>query len=88
MTGVQTCALPISKAISKEESRKLFIEIKPILKENDFDKYSEVFFGTGEYPLWAGYTTGYFLVKKYLDKQETIKWKELLKINPKEILKN
>ena len=77
-----------TKAISKEESKKLFIEIKPILKENDFDKYSEVFFGTGKYPLWTGYTIGYFLVRKYLDKKETTKWKELLKINPKEILRD
>jgi len=63
-------------------------EIKPLLHENDFEKYSEVFFGTGKYPLWTGYSIGYFLVKKYLKKQKIIKWKEVLKVNPEEILES
>jgi len=62
-------------------------EIKPVLHKNNFKKYNEIFFETGKHPLWSGYSIGYFLVKKYLEKQKTINWKELLKINPEEILK-
>lgn len=77
-----------TKSISEEESKKILEEIKPFLHKNDFEKYGEVFFGTGRYPLWSGYSIGYFLVKRYLEKRKTINWKELLKINPEEILKS
>lgn len=78
---------PWTKAISEEESWKIFNEIKNVLKENDFDKYSEIFYGTGKYHLWTGYTIGYFLVKKYLEKQKEINWYELLRMDPGRILK-
>jgi len=76
-----------TKTISEKESRKIFEEIQPILDQNNFEKYSEIFFGTGKYPLWTGYTIGYYLVKRYLKKQESVDWKELLKMNPEKILK-
>lgn len=78
---------PWTKAISEEESWKIFDEIKNSLEKSDFDKYSEIFYGTGKYPLWAGYTIGYFLVKRYLEKFPNFDWKELLKKDPEKILK-
>lgn len=82
------CQSDWTKAISEEESKEILAEIKHFLHENDFEKYSEVFFGTGKYALWSGYSIGYFLVKKYLEKQKTINWKEVLKVNPEEILES
>jgi len=79
---------PHTSAVSKEESWKI---LKQIIKDDslfikNFDKYNEVFYGTGKYPLWAGYTIGYYLIEEYLKKQEAINWNELLKKDPKEIL--
>ena len=76
-----------TKAISEIESQKILTEINPLIKENNFEKYSEIFFGTGKYPLWAGYTIGYLLVKRYLEKFPNSDWKELLRKNPEDILK-
>lgn len=72
--------------VPEEKAWKIFEEIKEILNENDFNKYSEVFYGTGKYPLWTGYTLGYYLVKRYIKKHPEIKWDDLLKINPLKII--
>jgi uncharacterized protein YjaZ len=56
------------------------------LRSRDFGKYKEIFYGAGRYPNWMGYTIGYYLVKKYLEKHEEIDWKILLRKNPEEIL--
>jgi len=75
-----------TKAISEDESWKMLNEIKDILEENDFEEYNEVFYGTGKYPMWSGYTVGYYLVKKYLQKQKEINWNKLLRKDLGEIL--
>jgi len=72
--------------LSEEDSKKLLEEIKPKLNEKDYELYNELFFGTGKYPLWAGYSLGYYIVKKYLKKHKDVNWKKLLRIDPKEIL--
>lgn len=73
-------------AIQEKEIKKIFSEIKNILKERDYDKYSEVFYGTGKYPCWAGYSIGYYLVKKYLKSKTEVNWNKLLRENPETIL--
>lgn len=74
------------KVTSEEKASKIFNQILGILDENDFEKYSEVFYGTGKYPLWTGYTIGYYLIKKYIKEHPNVKWNELFGKNPKEIL--
>lgn len=76
------------EVISEEEAWKIFKEIKNVLGENDFRKYSEIFFGSGKYPNWTGYTIGYYLVKKYLKDNQNIDWNILLRKNPQEILRS
>ena len=77
-----------TKAISEKKSWEIFEQLKNNnwLESEDFEKYAEVFYGTGKYPLWAGYTIGYYLVKKYIHNQKNIDWNSLLRINPKKIL--
>ncbi len=72
--------------ISEEQARKLFNEIKSEINNKSTDFYNEVFFGTGRYPQWAGYTIGYYLIKDYLEMQGKINWNKILRINPKEVL--
>ncbi len=80
----------LSQVITEKKAKEIFFEIKKILKEKDFKHYSEVFYGTGKYPNWTGYSIGYYLIEQYIkqkfkDKKE-INWRELLRNNPNKIL--
>jgi len=77
---------PYSKSLNEEEAIKTLNEIKNKLDSKDWNEYMEIFYGTKGYPLWAGYSIGYYLVRKYLKNKEKINWNELLRENPKEIL--
>lgn len=79
-----------SKIVSNVDERdvKKFIEkIKPILDSKKFNDYRDVFFGSGNYPLWLGYSIGYYLIKNYISKKKKINWKEIISQNPDIILK-
>ena len=53
-------------ARSDDENRKILDAIKDQLDDSDYN-YNEIFFdGNAELPRWAGYSAGYYLVKKYL----------------------
>jgi len=80
---------PYSKALSADEIKKYLNELKPKLNSMDLDFYMEVFYGTGKYPNWTGYSIGYYLVENYLNKKfqdEKVDWNKLLRENPKYIL--
>jgi len=72
-------------AVSREDSMNYFKEFKDKLESNDFDFYMEVFYGTGKYPSWLGYSLGYYLVKEYLENLKDLDWNYLLRANPKQI---
>ena len=45
-----------TRALSKPEAMRILSKLKPeINKEPSMKRYSEIFFGTGKYPNWAGY---------------------------------
>ncbi len=51
-----------------KENEKILSELREQLDSNDYG-YDMVFFnGNDELPRWAGYSLGYYLVKKYLEK--------------------
>jgi len=78
---------PFSKAINKEEILQNIEKIKPLLEINNLNLHFEIFFGQGgNYPLWAGYSIGYYLVEKHLENKKNVDWNNLLRINPNEIL--
>lgn len=68
---------PWTKAISKEKALQIFSEIKENLDVRDFDYCSEIFYGNGRYPLWAGYTMGYYLIQDYI-KNKRVDWNKLI----------
>lgn len=76
---------PYSKAISEKKIKKYLEELEKFFESTDENLYSDVFFGTGKYPMWAGYTIGYYLVKKYLETLDMVDWNILLKKDPKKI---
>ncbi len=75
----------ITENVSKSEAKKIFSDIRNSLADRSFEKYSEVFFGRGNYPLWTGYSIGYYLIKEYLKSKE-FTWPEILRKDPNEIL--
>ena len=51
-----------------EENRKILNELRGQLDSNHYD-YNAIFFdGNDRLPRWSGYSLGYYLVKKYLEK--------------------
>ena len=51
-----------------EKNKKILEELRDQLDSNHYD-YDTIFFnGNNELPRWSGYSLGYYLVKKYLEK--------------------
>ncbi len=77
---------PWATALNKEESKRIFQKLKSKMNSKRNDLYEEVFFGTGQYPLWAGYSIGYHLVSDYLRKIPETNWPKILKTPTEEFL--
>lgn len=53
---------------SDEENEKILAVVRDKLDSNEYN-YDEIFFnGNNKLPRWAGYSLGYYLVKKYLER--------------------
>lgn len=53
---------------SDEENKKIFEKLREQLESSSYD-YEMIFFnGNDEFPCWAGYSLGYYLVKRYLER--------------------
>ncbi len=76
---------PWTKAVSRKECKKYFSRLEFNSKNHQI--YREVFFGSKKYPLWIGYSLGYQIVKSFLSKNKKQSWVDIVKIKPKEILK-
>lgn len=78
---------PWSKALNKKEAKYILNELKYKLESRSHKLYNEVFYGGGKYPLWTGYSIGFYIVRDYLMNLEKIEWPKIFKKNPEEILK-
>lgn len=77
---------PWVRALSINQCKIIFKEIKNLLNSKNKKIHSLVFFENKKYPLWTGYALGYQIVKSFLKKHPKMKWEEIMKIPPKEIL--
>ena len=73
------------KAVPKSVLPKYFEEIRNKLFSKDKKTVDEVFFGTGKYPLWLGYSLGYWMVDKYLKRFQTVDWFKIIKNGVQEV---
>jgi len=60
------------RVISEAEAASIFRSSKPRLGSREWPDYSELFFGTGRFPNWTGYSMGYYLVEKYLKRKKVL----------------
>jgi len=75
------------KALNKEESFKVLKQLisNNVLNETDYKVYSDIFTNPkSNYPHWAGYSIGYYLIET-LKSHEKIEWNEILLELPKTI---
>lgn len=79
-----------AKVLNKFHCRKIFRELqrKNLLFSKSRRLYYSVFFEGKQFPLWAGYSIGYQIVKGFLRKHPNMKWKTIMKLSPKEILES
>lgn len=82
---VQGKTNPWAKQISYTESKKFFQKLKKYLNSRKSKIYREIFFGSKKYPLWLGYSLGYYLVKDYTQNNKK-SWKEIVKTSPQKVI--
>ncbi|MBI2475823.1 MAG: hypothetical protein HYV67_01095 [Candidatus Taylorbacteria bacterium] len=79
---------PWTKTLTIDDCHKYLAQIRKKLKSKNHDDYRDVFFKNKMYPLWAGYSIGYQIVRFYRQKNKNITWNELLKKEVDEIFEN
>jgi uncharacterized protein YjaZ len=82
-----TAPYKVGQTLDYKASRKYFLKIKTRLGSHSNELFDEVFFRNEKYPLWTGYSIGYWLVKKFRRKNPKMNWSQLVKVDPKNILK-
>lgn len=77
---------PWSLTLNKEDAKKLFSKIKRLLSSKSTKLYRSIFFENKGYPLWAGYSLGYQIIKSFLKKNPKLKWQKIIRLAPRQIL--
>lgn len=77
---------PWIKALNLSQSKKIFLSLENKLDSKDYSLYRSVFLENKEYPLWTGYSIGYYIVRSFIKINPDLKWPKILKLNPKNIL--
>jgi len=82
---------PWTKAINKKKAKEIFKKLGKKLDksmEKNYSLHMNLFFGSKGYPLWSGYSMGFYLIEDILEKEKHINWKKLLETNPDLFKKN
>lgn len=78
---------PWSKSIPQKECKEIFKEIYNNLQKTQEKYYQQIFLGAeNKYPLWAGYSIGYQIIKSFLSKRKNVSWLEIMKEKTENIL--
>lgn len=77
---------PWVNSLNRKESMRIFQKLRKQMSSRRIELYKELFFGEGDYPLWAGYSIGYRLVSDCLRKTENKDWSRLLRIPSDEVI--
>lgn len=83
--GKRTFFLETILNYREEENRELYWKLSPRFNDHRYD-YRSIFFGGEEWPRWAGYSVGYYIVQKYLEKTHKTVF-EVVDVNYSEVRK-
>jgi uncharacterized protein YjaZ len=78
---------PWTKALTKNQSKKLLKNLKNKLGVKAEKLHQALFFGSGKYKMWAGYTVGYLIVKEFRKRHPNMKWKSIITLKSSVVLK-
>lgn len=78
---------PWASALTEKSAREIFKKIKRLLGSNSKKTYYSVFFENKRFPLWTGYSIGYWMVKNFRQRNQNVKWPEIIRIGYQEIFK-
>lgn len=68
-------------ALKEEEALQVITKLDDNLLNTTSQKTIRGFlFGNKEYKRWTGYSTGYWLVKKFIEKNSDLSWEDLMKL--------
>ena len=73
-----------SQALSQKDALKWYEKLKEHFQATDL--YYPVFLEGKDYPLWAGYAVGYWLIEAYWKQHPETSWDEIVRLKPEEIL--
>ena len=85
---IRNNSAPYDKVLTLTEGRKLFSALENRLNSCSRKLRRELFFGKGRYPLWAGYSLGYQIVRSFRKRNPTLSWLQILNLSPRAIFKN
>lgn len=77
---------PWTKALTKNEGKKLLEKLKNRLKLKSETLHHPLFFGSKDYKMWSGYSLGYLIVKDFRRIYPNINWKDVIKLKSSEVL--
>ena len=72
--------------VDRAKCKKILSEISDKMNDADDKLYADLFYGTGKYPRWAGYSIGYHIVDSYLNNKKDIDWISIFMTNPADIM--
>ncbi len=76
---------PWAVAIKEDQVDKWIPKVLPELDSGE--AYDGIFYGSDDYPMWLGYSLGYWLVKRYREQHPEKTWQELTSMSPEELFK-
>ncbi len=78
---------PWSISLSKLQAHKIFrsLTLEGLLQSKNAKLHKNVLFGNSQFPLWTGYSVGYWLAKSFRDKHPNISWTDLMNTKAEKI---
>lgn len=77
---------PWAGSLTKDEAFNVLYKGKGFLNSQEKDVINDFLFGNEVWKKWTGYSTGYWLVKDFIEKSSDISWNKLMKSDKKEFL--
>jgi len=78
---------PWATALTEKDSAKLLESLRPFLGSKNRRLCRQVLYGSKKYKPWTGYSIGYWLIKEFRKKRDSLAWKDVMKLETGQIFK-